>query len=274
MERMGRAWDITRASWWVLVSHPLLLVVAVVATVISALVAVGIAGIGYLLVRPEEPWYELPGGAMWPFYGLALVVSGWVSLVGKGAIVVGAAARMDGQEPDLGAVSAVVRERNRALWAWALLTGTVGMVLELLRERLAVVGSWLSFLGGLAFSVVSFLALPVIMFEGRGAVASLRRSTELLRRSWGENVTFNFAMGGLLLLVLFPVAVSGGLAASAGSIPFAVAFGGTMALFVVLFGLLEALTAVFQTALYRWTQDLPTGPAFSDQQMHAAFDLR
>ena len=97
---------------------------------------------------------------------------------------------------------------------------------------------------------------------------------ELLRRSWGENVTFNFAMGGLLLLVLGPVAVGGGLAASAGVIPLAVAFGGTVALFVVLFGFLEALTAVFQTALYRWTQDLPTGPAFSDQQLHAAFDLR
>ncbi len=45
-------------------------------------------------------------------------------------------------------------------------------------------------------------------------------------------------------------------------------------MFVVLFGFLEALTAVFQTALYRWTQDLPTGPASSDQQLHAAFDLR
>lgn len=274
MERTERAWDIARASWRVLVSHPVLLVVAVAASVISALIAVGIVGLGYLLVRPEEPWYELPGGAMWPVYGLALVVSGWISLVGKGAIVVGAAARMDGEAPDLGAVSAAMRERNRELLAWALLTGIVGTVLELVRERLAVVGTWLSFLGSMAFSVVSFLALPVIMFEGRGAVAGLRRSTELLRRSWGENVTFNFAMGGLLLLVLFPVAAGSGLAASAGAIPFAVAFGGTMALFVVLFGFLEALTAVFQTALYRWTQNLPTGLTFSDQQLHAAFNQR
>ena len=271
---MGRAWDIAKTSWRVLASHPVLLVLAMVASVMSALVAVGIVGIGYLLVRPDEPWYELPGGAMWPFYALALVVSGWISLVGKGAIVVGAAARMDGQQPNLGAVFMAVRKRNRELWAWALLTGIVGTVLELIRDRLAVVGNWLSFLGSLAFSVVSFLALPVIMFEGRGAVAGLRRSTELLKRSWGENVTFNFAMGGLLLLVLFPVAVGGGLAASAGAISLAVAFGGTMALFVVLFGFLEALTAVFQTALYRWTQHLPIDPAFSDQQLHAAFDLR
>jgi hypothetical protein len=35
---------------------------------------------------------------------------------------------------------------------------------------------------------VTFLAIPIVVLEGRGPFASLKRSGVLLRATWGENV--------------------------------------------------------------------------------------
>lgn len=161
-------------------------------------------------------------------------------------------------------VSSYGLRNDRGWWTDPLAGLLIGLLVGVVALLVLLAGGWAQITGVGAGTTVG---------EAAAALGAAMLLT-VVAATWEELVFRGHLMGGLLLLVVFPVAVGGGPAASAGVIPVAVAFGGTMALFVVLFGFLEALTAVFQPALYRWTQDLPTGPVFSDQQLHEAFGLR
>ena len=43
--------------------------------------------------------------------------------------------------------------------------------------------------------LASFFVVPVILFENKGAVSSIKRSVELCRSRWGENIVGNGALG-------------------------------------------------------------------------------
>ena len=71
------------------------------------------------------------------------------------------------------------RERMPQIAKWALLTTTVALVIRVIEARFEGIGGTIvAALAGLAWSLVSFLALPVIAFEGVGPVAALKRSSD------------------------------------------------------------------------------------------------
>jgi Family of unknown function (DUF6159) len=60
----------------------------------------------------------------------------------------------------------------------------------------------------MAWSLVTFIAVPVIAIEGTGAFATLKRSASLFRERWGQQITGNLAIGGLVsLLGVLPSAI-------------------------------------------------------------------
>ena len=61
----------------------------------------------------------------------------------------------------------------------------------------AIIGT----LGGAAWSLITFLAVPVIAFEGPGPLATLKRSASLFKERWAGQVTGNVAIGGIVFLV-------------------------------------------------------------------------
>lgn len=195
--------------------------------------------------------------------------------MGQGAIIVSAAARMEGRDPGIREAFEPVRRRLGALFGWAVIATVVTKVLDLLRRRSGPAGRTAASAGELAWRVVSFLALPVVIFEDAGPVDGLRRSAALLERTWGENVTFNFGLGLLGIALALPVVAGLAIAQAVGALP--LSFIGLVPL--VLYGLLaiaaySALSAVLKTALYRWAHDLPVDPSFDGLELGRAFSRR
>lgn len=50
------------------------------------------------------------------------------------------------------------------------------------------------------WSLITFLAVPVIALEGAGPLATLKRSASLFRSRWGQQVTGNVAIGAAVFL--------------------------------------------------------------------------
>jgi hypothetical protein len=125
----------------------------------------------------------------------------------------------------------------------------------------------------MAWSVVTFLVLPVLVFEGLGPIAAVKRSAALFKGTWGENLMTNagigliglFAIiGGALPLMLF-LAIGG---------PVAILGIGLFVLWVVTVMLVSStLTGIFQTALYRYATGAPV-PGFEPGQLEGSFRPR
>ena len=172
-----------------------------------------IAGIASLVVFAVValPGVALLGGdddavnwAAWIVLAIAALLATWVSVIGQAAVVSGAGQRMDGDDPSLGSAFAGARSRTGRLFEWAVLATVVAIVLDVVRDRLGLFGNIISSLGNMAFSVLSFLALPVIVFEDVGAIDGFKRSSQLLRGTWGEQLTFTFGLGIIGFLVALP----------------------------------------------------------------------
>ena len=72
---------------------------------------------------------------------------------------------------------------------WALLSATVGLVLRIIESRSEKVGQLVSGLLGMAWSIVTYLVVPVLVVEKAGPIEAVKRSTALLKKTWGEALT-------------------------------------------------------------------------------------
>jgi len=214
--------------------------------------------------------------------GAVLIVVGVISAMAmsiisvffNGALVAGAHERLSGG--DLTVRSALGRAllRLAGLLPWAIITGTVGLILQAARERAGWMGRFVVNMVGMAWQTATFLVVPAIVIDDHGAVSGLKASAALLKRTWGENIAARVGFGLLgivaiipAVIVLFATGALGGTALVVG-ILLAVPY---LALVVVV---LTALNAVFQTALYLYatTGSVPAGS--DDSNLQASFSTR
>jgi hypothetical protein len=271
VDRVANGWRIATASWRVLSRDRELIAVPVVAAIAAALAFAAVAGPGVLLLGGSDA-AQASNVALWLVLVAASIVATWVVAIGSAAVVAGAAERMAGGEPTLGSAFAAARARAGRLLGWAVLATVVSIVLDQLEERLGVAGRIVSWIAGTAFSVVSFLALPVIVFEDVGAIEGLKRSARLLRSTWGEQLTFSFGIGFLGVAAALPaVLVAVGAIATGVLVVQVVGVVLAVAWIVVVMAVTSALSAVFKAALYRWATGLPVDPAFDAGALSGAF---
>lgn len=98
------------------------------------------------------------------------------------AIAAAASARLQGRRLSLSQALAVPASRIAQLAVWALMATIFGVVLEQLARRLPLAGAILARVVGLAWSVASLFALPILAIEGGSALHALKRSTQLVKQ--------------------------------------------------------------------------------------------
>ncbi|HAZ36085.1 MAG: DUF6159 family protein [Acidimicrobiales bacterium] len=214
--------------------------------------------------------------------GAVLIVVGVISAMAmsiisvffNGALVAGAHERLSGGDPTVRSALGRALSRLSGLLPWAIITGTVGLILQAARERAGWMGRFVVNMVGMAWQTATFLVVPAIVIDDHGAVSGLKASAALLKRTWGENIAARVGFGLLgivaiipAVIVLFATGALGGAALVVG-ILLAVPY---LALVVVV---LTALNAVFQTALYLYatTGSVPAG--FDDSNLQASFSTR
>src|SRR5262249_21123226 len=105
-----------------------------------------------------------------------------------------------GREATLGDGLAVSRERFSQIAGWAALSAFVGLILSALQNQGGIFGEVLSRVLAIGWTLITFLAAPVIAFEGTGPIDTLKRSSGIFRQKWGQQITGNIAIGGFVFL--------------------------------------------------------------------------
>jgi hypothetical protein len=184
-------------------------------------------------------------------------------------------ARLHGHPTSVSDGLRAANSRAGRLLPWAIVTGTVNWILQAIEERAGIVGNIVASLIGAAWSIVTFLAVPVIVFEDVGPIDAVKRSGTLLKRTWGENIIGQAGIGIVGIVVFLPLIAIAALGAMSGVTVVVIA---TIA-FAVLAGLVAAvvlstLSGIFRAALYSFAVDGTVPQAFAGADIEHAFGPR
>jgi hypothetical protein len=262
-------------SWHVLRGDRTLAVFPVL-TAISALVVIGAFG-GLIAATGID---DSANGSSLKALGWVLIVvmylaAGIVVTFFQAALVCGANERLDGRDSTVGGAISAAGRQFPAIAAWAILQTTVSMILQAIEERLGFLGAILAGLFGAAWRIVTFLAIPIVVLEGKGPFASLKRSGGLLRQTWGENVAGQFGFGLLGFVASIPGLVLIGIAVLSGSWAVGIPVGAVGVLLLVAAAVvISAMTGIYKTALYRYAVDGRAPAGFAENDLADAFTSR
>jgi hypothetical protein len=181
------------------------------------------------------------------------------------AALVGAALiRLDGGDPTVSDGLAIASKRMGSILGYAAIAATVGMLLRFIAERAGWLGRIAAGLMGMAWTLTTYLTVPILVTKDIGPIDAVKESAMIFRRTWGEQVIGNFGMGWAVGLIAvgwtgLNVAVIVGLA-SVGMGATILAAVGIMVLGYVMLALLaSALNGIYTAALYRYAMTGETG---------------
>jgi hypothetical protein len=154
---------------------------------------------------------------------------------------------------------------------WALFAATVGILLRMLEDKSKLLGKLVAGLFGMAFSIASFLVIPILAVEGVGPIEAFRRSTGMLKKTWGEQLSGNIGLGLISFLACLPAIIflaPGLMSKSSATLLTGLIFAGSYLLVVML--VTQTLQTVFQTAVYMYARDGQVPEGFSRELMENA----
>jgi len=129
---------------------------------------------------------------------------------------------------------------------------------------------------GLAWNVATYLVVPVLVVEDIGPVEAIKRSADLLKRTWGEQIAGNFSIGlvfGLLSLLVVLLGVPAiALVAMSESVALVVLAVLALVLALVFMGLINStLSGIYTAAVYQYAVTGETGSYFRQDLVQHAF---
>jgi hypothetical protein len=186
------------------------------------------------------------------------------------ALAANAQTFFEGGRPSLGQGIRQAAGHAPSILMWAVVSSTVGMVLRWLDERAGLVGRIVIGIIGIGWNMATYLIVPVLVIEDRGVMESIRRSGELLRKTWGEQIVGSIFFGWAGLLFAIPGVVLGAVAMNGflPLIPVVVLY------FVALFAAVSAARQIFTVALYRYATTGAAPDGYSDDGLRGAVRVR
>jgi hypothetical protein len=205
---LARVWDLFRGD-------RSLMAIAALATVLNVLAAALIFGLAAALLggaRHHDTRLTM-GLAAAAFAYPSTAVSTYCNV----ALLRMAQARFDGRHCGVRQGFRAANRRLPQILGWSLVSVVVGFVLNQLVERIPFGGWILSLLAGVAWSLATMFAVPVLAVEDAGPIKAPKRSLEIFRARWGEGVIGNITVSVVtsvasipgIAFLLFGIAIGG-----------------------------------------------------------------
>lgn len=279
-DRMARGWELVKGSWTVLKLDKELLLFPFISGIACLLVmasfAVPLWNTGYLETVMDEEAAKDPLG--WAILFAFYVVNYFVIIFFNSALIGCAIIRFKGGDPTVADGFRAASARLPQILAWALVSATVGLVLRMIESRSERVGQFVVGLLGMAWSVMTYFVVPVIVIEKAGPVEATKRSVDTLRKTWGEALMANFGIGLIVFLAMFVAAVPlilGVVAVAAGMAALGIVGIVVGVALMILVGVISAaLDGILIGALYLYAAEGEVPRHFNGRLLRDAFGSR
>jgi hypothetical protein len=247
-----RGFAITRDSLRVFTQEPNLMILPVL-----SLLAVGSAfAVLSAIVFQQGLVESLLTNDLYKYGALfcAIAISSSVATFFNAAVVHCAAQLFDGNSTSVREGLAAAWRARRRIAVWAVVAATLGTVLYILDEKFGVVGSLTRTIFDIAWALLTFFIVPVIVLDQRRSLRrQLRRSGSLFRETWGESVSATLGVSFVFLLVSLPGVALGavGYFVLNGVLATGALVGGGGIVVAAIVGS-QTASAIVRTALYRY----------------------
>ena len=273
----GRSKLLTQKSWAIIKANRYLLTFPVLGFIVS-LVPLAIFWIpaGFFLLNNQN------------WVGIALAILGVfanqiVISISSGGLVAAADAELSGQDSSIAHGMGRAFVRILPLIGWAFVATVLNVIVGVMRGRggsgAADALRNLAAAGVLAmWQLVTFFVLPLIMLEGLGPIAAIKRSFALFRERWGTQIFGGVRIGAMVgLVTILPgllLVLLGGWLAISGSTT-ALGFGvGIIVLGVLLFMVgalvMSTMRGIFAVVLYRFASQGAVEGGFTAEELAGA----
>ena len=273
-ESIRGTFTLVRQSWRVLMQDRKLILLPLMGAVTLLVVVGAFAGIAAASGTLDRLDTATSGGSAEAsvtdivLSALMLFTAYFIIMFFNAALVATAMERLRGRPATIGYGLSKASSHLPAILGWAIIAGTIGLILNALRDRTD------NFLGQIALSIaggvwayVTFFVVPVLIVENVGPIAAIKRSGTLLKSTWGNQVTANFGFAliyiGAALVAFLPAALLFAVSPFLGIVVGVV-------LVALAMGTVQALEGIFKAALYDFaTGSTPIG--FEQSQLSSAY---
>lgn len=283
-DRISNGFSLARSSWGVLAKDKHLIWFPIVSGFLFLLVLASFAFPLATLVdwnRVDQQMQNNNGKPPAWVYAVAFgfyFATYFVIIFCNSALVACALMRFNGQEPRLSDGFRMAMARLPQIFAWALVSATVGVILQVVENAHEKVGYYVSLVLGTAWSIMTFFVVPVLVVEKTGPFAAVGRSVSLMRKTWGEALVGHMGVGFFLFLLFIPVLLlllAGGFLLAKGS----TTVGVVLLVAGVIAALLHAavssaMNTILVAALYQYASDKGTPAGFEERQFAGAFESK
>lgn len=254
-QKLENSWQLVKASAAVLKADKELVVLPAISAValilVSASFAVPAFFFGNALSLENVDAFAYIGLFLFYFVQYSVIFFFNAALVGAALI------RLEGGDPTVADGLRIAWNRIGAILGYAAIASTVGLVLQVVKERSNTLGSIVTSIVGVAWSVMTFLVVPVLVTRDISPVGAIKESASILKKTWGEQIVGNSGVGlaftmfhilwTILMIPCFILAASSGIGVAIAAVVVVAVLG---YLSLALLG--ATLSGIYSAALYRF----------------------
>lgn len=268
--RLSNGWNMAMVSFGTIQKRPFLMLFPVLSLLSFIVVLSTFLGGSYFFLGDEiqaimedEQYGRVAGFATLFLYYL---INFFIVIFFNSALLYCASRILDGEETSVSEGLEFANSRLGKIFAWSVVAATVGMLLKLLQET-GKIGQFVSSLLGVTWSILTFFAVPVLIFQDKSVMDTIKESGRLIREKWGESLAANISFGIFHLLGLAVAALVVVLLFNI-NIFLAILLGILIFAFVSTF--IATAETIFLAAMYNHVCEKPTGN-FDDQTLDSMF---
>lgn len=277
IEKLSNSWNLVKASAQVLQKDKELLIFPI------------FSAIGLLIVSASFFLPLLFGNLLDALFNNQIQVFGYVFIFAfylvqylviffaNTALVGAAQIRLRGGDPTVSDGFRIALVHLGAIFGYALIAATVGLILKTFSKKSNGLGRFIISLIGFAWSVATFLVVPILVTENIGPFSAIKRSVTLLKKTWGEQIIGNFGLGAVFNLIYFVFILLGIGLCLVTALVFQSLYAtiAVVVLFVILFALISlinaALSGIYTAAVYEYASTGRAGNFFNENMVRNAF---
>lgn len=274
---LSRSWELFKESWAVLRSDPSLATFPTIAAIVTLIVSILFWGIIGLVIATNpalaaalndsdgarandegNPILLIVGLIVLFFYYLIInIVTNYLTTALVGVVL----KRFRRESTSSADGWAIAQSRLPAIVQFSAISATVGVVLNMLRgnDNRFGIGDIIASLGGAAYSLATFLVIPIIATKPIGAIPALKESVNLIQRTWGESVIGSTGIGLVVSIPMTLLAILGVFLAitafAADQIVLGVIVIVVTVLVIAVLGVISsALDSIYKAAVYHYAE--------------------
>jgi hypothetical protein len=280
-DRISNGMALARSSWGVLVRDKHLIVFPIVSGILFVLVLASFIVPLATLVDWAKFDQQMKANNNQPpvwIYAVSFAFyfcTYFVIIFCNSALISCAMLRFNGEEPSVGDGFRMAMARLPQIFAWALVSATVGVVLKVIENAHEKIGYYVAMILGTAWSVMTYFVVPVLVVEKTGPIEAVSRSINLLKRTWGEALVGKLGLNFFMFLLAIPIVVIlfvGIYVLASGQAPLGAALIVMGVLGLLLHSAIaSALHTILLAALYQYAAEDRVPDAFDRDTFEGAF---